>query len=87
MAAGGIAAVNVLTEGTTYMGMFEPGNYCLFGKSELQDCFSGWEVLLARQEDFDAPGGTKKSFSTVVARKNSRCFGTFGWKTGRKSFA
>ena len=32
---GGIAAVNVLIEGTTFLGMFTPGDYCLFGEHEL----------------------------------------------------
>jgi len=34
----GLAIVNVLTEGTTYMGMFEPGNYYLFGRDVLPAC-------------------------------------------------
>ncbi len=37
---GGHAVVNVLIEGTTYMEMFEPGKYFLFGVSELEDRFS-----------------------------------------------
>ena len=32
---GGVAALNVLIEGTTYMGMFDPDAYCLFGRDEL----------------------------------------------------
>lgn len=67
---GGVAIVNVLTEGTTYMGMFEPGNYCLFGRNELKDRFGGWEILLSLQQTFDAPEATVKEFSTVVARRN-----------------
>lgn len=70
---GGIAAVNVLIEGTTFMDMFEPDHYTLFGRDEVTEAFqqadSGWEILLARHEGFDAPRGTRKEFSTVIARK------------------
>jgi tellurite methyltransferase len=69
-AAQGVAVVNVLVEGTTFMGMFDPGNYCLFGVHELEERFTGWNILLARHDSFDAPGGTKKEFATIVARKN-----------------
>ena len=65
----GLAIVNVLVEGTTYMGMFEPGNYCLFGRNELRERFGGWEILLDDYDSFDAPGNTKKEFSTIVARE------------------
>ena len=66
----GLAIVNVLVEGTTYLGMFEPGNYYLFGKNELRERFAGWEILLDDHDNFDAPENTKKEFSTIVARKN-----------------
>jgi len=66
----GLAVVNTLIEGTTYMGMFEPGNFYLFGKNELQNRFKGWDILLSLQQSFDAPGQTKKEFSTVVARRS-----------------
>jgi tellurite methyltransferase len=66
----GVAIVNILTEGTTYMGMFEPGNYCLFEKNELRDRFQGWNILLHTQDSFDAPGNTKKEFATIVAQKH-----------------
>lgn len=66
---GGIAIVNTLIEGTTYMGMFEPGRYCLFGRDELLEKFAGWHVLRSTHEGFDAPGGTRKEFSTVIARR------------------
>ena len=65
----GLAIVNVLIEGTTFMGMFEPGNYCLFGRTELRERFDGWEILLDDYDSFDAPGNTRKEFSTIVARK------------------
>ena len=70
---GGIAAVNVLIEGTTFMDMFESDHYTLFGRDEVTEVFQqaagGWEILLARHEGFDAPRGTRKEFSTVIARK------------------
>ena len=44
MAEQGLAIINVLTEGTTFMGMFEPGNYYPFGQNELEDRFRGWNV-------------------------------------------
>ncbi len=66
----GLAIINVLTEGTTYMGMFQPGNYYLFGRDELEERFKGWGILLSIQDSFDAPGNTKKEFSTIVAQKS-----------------
>jgi len=70
VAEGGVAVVNVLIEGTTYMGMFEPGRYYLFGRNELAERFAGWEILLSTHDSFDAPEKTKKEFATIVARKN-----------------
>lgn len=67
--AGGIAVVNVLTDGTTYLDMFDPGGYCLFRQTELREHFDGWELLEQRLHAFDAPGGTRKVFATVVARR------------------
>jgi len=66
---GGIAAINVLVEGTTYLDMFDPSGHCLFGPDELRARFAGWEVLEWRREDFPAPEGTVKAFATIVARK------------------
>jgi tellurite methyltransferase len=65
----GLAIVNVLIEGTTYLDMFEPGRYYLFDENELRDRFAGWEILESKHESFDAPGATLKRFATVVARK------------------
>lgn len=67
--ADGCAVVNVLAEGTTYMDMFREGHYTLFGRDELAQRFAGWEICLARHDEFDAPEGTRKVFSTVVARR------------------
>ena len=66
---GGLAAINVLIEGTTYMDMFDPAGYCLFGRAELLDAFPRWSVALSKHEDFPAPGGTLKKFHTVVVRR------------------
>jgi tellurite methyltransferase len=69
VAAGGHAIVNVLVEGTTYLGMFDPSGYCLFGRDEIEERFEGWEIALSAHHSFDAPGNTKKEFSTVVAKR------------------
>lgn len=66
---GGVAAVNVLTEGTTYLGVFEPEHYYLFDDSELTHAFEGWEILLSQYDEFPAPENTVKKFHTVVARR------------------
>ena len=66
---GGLAIINVLIEGTTFLGMFEPGQYYLFRQHELQNSFAGWEILESSYNNFDAPGQTLKMFATVVARK------------------
>ena len=66
---GGCAIINVLIEGTTYLDMFEPERYYLFGHSELQDRFAGWEIIESRYDNFEAPGPSTKKFATVVARK------------------
>ncbi|HYL90335.1 MAG TPA: class I SAM-dependent methyltransferase [Burkholderiales bacterium] len=69
VAPGGRLILNVLVEGTTYLEMFDPRGYCLFGAEELERLLAPWTIELARRETFDAPGGTKKAFSTVVARR------------------
>lgn len=66
---GGRAIVNVLTEGTTFLGMFDPHGYYLFGDDELERRFTGWRILDARSESFPAPGETRKTFSTVIAER------------------
>lgn len=67
--SGGHAIVNVLIEGTTYLDMFEPGRYYLFGRRELQESFASWKVLESRYDGFEAPGSTLKAFATVVAQR------------------
>jgi tellurite methyltransferase len=66
---GGRAIVNVLVEGTTYLGMFKPDEYYLFGANELEQAFAGWTLLVARHDSFPAPEGTRKEFATVIAQK------------------
>lgn len=70
VAEGGLAIVNTLIEGTTFMSMFEPDHYCLFGRDELRQHFKGWKLLLDTDDSFDAPQNTRKEFSTIVAQKN-----------------
>ena len=66
---GGRAIVNVLVEGTTFMDMFQPGGFYLFGRGELEERFAGWRILSSEHETFPAPGDTRKEFSTVIAEK------------------
>jgi tellurite methyltransferase len=67
---GGIAAINVLIEGTTYLDMFDAERgYHLFGQDELPRAVAGWQRLDDRVEQFEAPGDTVKRFRTVIARR------------------
>jgi tellurite methyltransferase len=66
---GGIAIINVLIEGTTYMDMFDPEAYCLFSRAELLKRFAGWKILLAECRDFIVHEDRVKSFATVIAQK------------------
>ena len=66
---GGIAIVNTLIAGTTFMGMFDPDKYYLFARGELEQQFAGWTILESVYQSFPAPEGTVKEFSTVIARK------------------
>ncbi|MBZ5637845.1 MAG: methyltransferase domain-containing protein [Acidobacteriia bacterium] len=65
----GRAVVNVLVEGTTFLDMFDPENYYLFGSDELRERFAGWDILVWRAETYPAPSGTVKEFTTVIAEK------------------
>ncbi len=65
--AGGRVAINVLVEGTTYMAMFDLGNYYLFGRNELTEHFAGWRILSSHHDSFEAPGKTRKEFHTLIA--------------------
>lgn len=66
---GGIAAINVLVEGTTYLDMFDAAGHCLFARDEMPKRFAGWEILRADHQDFPAPGEQVKSFVTMIAKK------------------
>ncbi len=66
---GGVVAINVLVEGTTFLDMFDPAAYCLFARDELASRFAGWQLLHSQQQDFAAPKGQLKSFATVIARR------------------
>lgn len=65
----GIAVVNVLEEGTTYLDMFDPSGHCLFTPDAVVQRFAGWDILSLAHEDFPAPGGELKRFVTLIARK------------------
>lgn len=66
---GGVAAINVLVEGTTFLDMFDPSGHCLFARGEMSSRFDGWEILQFQYQDFPAANDTVKSFVTVIARK------------------
>jgi tellurite methyltransferase len=66
---GGRAIVNVLTDGTTFMDMFEPGGHFLFSPAELLQWFDGWNILEHRIDEFAAGASKAKRFSTLVAER------------------
>lgn len=67
VAPGGIAAVNVLVQGTTYLEMFDPSGYFLFDAEELQSAFDGWKTLAFEEQISPAAGQTRKVFRTIIA--------------------
>jgi len=69
---GGIIALNVLIEGTTWLEPFGTQPYCLFARDALSGEFVGWQILLSRHDDFPAPGGALKRFHTLVAQHPTR---------------
>jgi tellurite methyltransferase len=67
---GGVCAVNVLIEGTTFMKMFDEYRHCLFAPECLVASFADWTLLDHRIEDFAAPEpGKIKRFATIIARR------------------
>ena len=52
----------MLIEGTTYLVMFDPDNYCLFRPKELEKRFAGWKILESRNQSFPAPGKHVQGF-------------------------
>lgn len=69
---GGVAIVNVLLEGTTWLEPFEPGRRHLFAERELEHHLAGWTLLARPAHEFRAADGTLKRFGTLVARKPAR---------------
>lgn len=69
--AGGIAVINVLVEGTTYLDMFDAKEHCLFSRGAMDRSFTQWDILHSDYREFAAPKGQVKSFVTLVARKPS----------------
>ncbi len=66
---GGCAVVNVLVQGTTFMGMFDGDRYCLFTREEVEAAFTGWTTVFTRQDEFPAPNTSVKRFTTLIARR------------------
>jgi tellurite methyltransferase len=66
---GGIVALNVLTEGTTFLGMFELGCFHLFPRGALKVAVPGWAVLAESHDAFPAPNEAVKQFDTLIARR------------------
>ena len=66
---GGVLALNVLIDGTTWTEGFGDGTRCLFAADALRERVGGWEILHDERSVVDATGGTVKSFATLVARK------------------
>lgn len=66
---GGLLAINVLIEGTTFFDMFDQAGYCLFSEAEFQGKFMDWEIMRNELSEFDSPRQTVKRFLTLIARR------------------
>jgi len=66
---GGVAVVNVLIEGTTFMDMFSPQGHCLFKLEDLPRHLAGWQLLSLQRDEFPAAAHTRKVFATAIARR------------------
>ena len=66
---GGVAVVNAMIAGSTFLAMFDPDAYYLFEPREIAAPFAGWEVLHDSIEDFPAPGDRLKRFRTLIVRR------------------
>jgi hypothetical protein len=64
----GNAIVNVLIEGTTYLGMFDPDDNHLFGQNELGRAISRLEHPAITRGVVFTPVGTRKKFLTSSRR-------------------
>jgi hypothetical protein len=58
----------VSLDGGTIPGMFDPDQYYLFRRNELEERFEGWTILEARYQMFPAPEGTRKDFRPLSRR-------------------
>jgi hypothetical protein len=59
-------------DGGTIPGMFDPDQYYLFRRNELEEEFDGWTILESRTQAFPALEDTRQDFSTVIAEKSSQ---------------
>lgn len=66
---GGFAIINVMVEGSTYLDMFKPGEYCLFARTALEERFADWKFQYSTFRDFTTPDGRVKAFTTLIAQK------------------
>lgn len=66
---GGVLAVNLLIEGTTWTAPFAPERTWLPAPSEVEAGFAGWEILGRWTDRFPVDGGTEKRFLTLLARR------------------
>jgi tellurite methyltransferase len=66
---GGVAVVNAMIAGSTFLAMFDPAACYLFQPGEIEAPFAGWRVLHDSIEEFPAPGGKVKRFRTLIVRR------------------
>lgn len=66
---GGVAVINVLIKGTTFMDMFSAEGHCLFPPGELLTHFADWRVLLHEHSVYPAPGDSVKKFATLIVER------------------
>jgi tellurite methyltransferase len=66
---GGVAIVNAMIEGSTFLRMFDPKGYHLFKPAEIAAPFAGWESLHDAEEEFPAAEGQVKRFRTLIVRR------------------
>ena len=66
---GGRVVLNVLVTGTTYLGMFSPAGYYLFGREELTSRVPEWRIHVSQHDTFAAPEDTVKVFHTLIAER------------------
>jgi hypothetical protein len=62
-------ALNALTEGATFLGMFAPDGYYRFGRDELASFAPDWTVRVSQHDWFPAPQDTLTAFHTLVAER------------------